>query len=135
MIGRRFFSSTALNLIKSTNINRPIPKPTAEIQDVNSFLTKIGRGCDEFAPLYENNWENLFKWKTPELKEKGVSAQQRRYILHNVERYYQGLKITEMKKGKKSFWGGERRRPETIAKWRAQERAKEHEEFMKQHKQ
>ncbi|AGO09937.1 AaceriAAL054Wp [[Ashbya] aceris (nom. inval.)] len=103
-------------------MNRPVPKPTSEVPDVSTFLTKIGRQCSEHAELYENKWENLFMWDGPKLKEKGVPVQQRRYILRQVERLRQGEPVREIREGKKSFFGGERKRKETVAKWRAQQR-------------
>lgn len=64
-------------------------------------------------------------WDSKVLKEKGVSVQQRRYILHQVEKLRKNEPIKEIKKGKKSFFGGERKRKENIAKWRAEQRSKE----------
>lgn len=99
-----------------------MPKPTSEIPDVSTFLAKIGRQCSEHAELYENKWENLFMWDGPKLKEKGVPVQQRRYILQQVERLRQGGPVREIREGKKSFFGGERKRKEKVAKWRAEQR-------------
>lgn len=84
-------------------------------------MAKIGRKCEEASEVYQNNWQNLFEWDSRTLKEKGVSVQQRKYILHQVEKLRKGEPIREIKKGEKSFFGGERKRKETIAKWRAQQ--------------
>lgn len=102
-----------------------MPNPSEQIADVNAFLGKIGRKCDEVSEVYENKWENLFKWDSKILKEKGVSVQQRKYILHQVEKIRKNEPLKEIKKGKKSFFGGERKRKEAIAKWRAQKRSLE----------
>lgn len=107
---------------------KTIPKPTDRIPDVNRFLTIIGRNCNELADTYENNWSNLFTWDSRVLKEKGVPVQQRRYILLQVEKFRQEGDVVEYKKGKKSFFGGERKRKERRAKWEAEQRQlrKEH---------
>lgn len=124
MLGRRLLSTSSPLLRVSATAHRVIPSPTSQIPDVTSFLTRIGRKCDEVAELYENNWDNLFLWDSRVLKEKGVSVQQRRYILHQVEKFRKNEPVVEIKKGKKSFFGGERNRKENIAKWRAEERSK-----------
>lgn len=125
MLCRRFISTTSPLLRVSRALDRVIPRPTDHIPDVTSFLTRIGRKCDEVAEIYENKWENLFLWDSRVLKEKGVSVQQRKYILHQVEKLRKNEPIVEIKKGKKSFFGGERKRKENIAKWRAEQRSKE----------
>lgn len=125
MLSRRLLSTSSPLLRTSATLHRVVPGPTSQIPDVTSFLTKIGRKCEEVADVYENKWENLFSWDSRILKEKGVSVQQRKYILHQVEKLRKGEDIVEIKKGKKSFFGGERKRKENIAKWKAEQRAKE----------
>ncbi|CAR27313.1 hypothetical protein ZYGR_0I05870 [Zygosaccharomyces rouxii] len=120
MFSRRLFTTSSL-LLRSQPAKR-IPSPTQEIPDVQTFLNRIGRKCDELTDTFENNWENLFTWSGQALKDKGVPVQQRRYILHQVERMRQNQPVVELKQGKKSFFGGERKRRETIAKWRAEQR-------------
>ncbi|CAI4039436.1 hypothetical protein SMKI_08G1020 [Saccharomyces mikatae IFO 1815] len=97
-----------------------IPKPNGQIPDVNTFLTKIGRNCNELKDAFENNWNNLFQWDSKMLKEKGVNIQQRKYILNQVQKYRNNEPICEIKLGKKSFFGGERKRKAFTAKWRAE---------------
>lgn len=120
MISRRLFT-TSRTLLRSQPAKR-IPSPTQEIPDVQTFLNKIGRKCGELTETFENNWENLFTWNGQALKDKGVSPQQRKYILHQIERMRQNQPVVELKQGKKSFFGGERNRRETVAKWRAEQR-------------
>ncbi|KAL3234959.1 Small ribosomal subunit protein mS41 [Nakaseomyces bracarensis] len=99
-----------------------VPSPSKDIPDVSTFLKAIGRECGELEETFENKWENLFKWDSRVMKEKGVSVQQRRYILQQVQKFRNGEDIKEIKKGKKSFFGGERNRKANIAKWRAEQK-------------
>ena len=69
---------------------------------------------------FENNWNNLFQWDSKILKEKGVNIQQRKYILKQVHNYRNNRPIHEIKLGKKSFFGGERKRKAFTAKWKAE---------------
>ncbi|KAH3899204.1 related to Protein FYV4, mitochondrial [Saccharomycodes ludwigii] len=119
-IFNKTFSSVSTKLASY----KPIPKPTKEIADIPTFLKKIGRGCQEFEPIYENKWENLFTFNTKVLKEKGVSIQQRKYIASQLERFRKSHTVNEIKLGKKSFFGSERHRAENIAKWRIEQRNK-----------
>lgn len=102
-----------------------VPKPTEKIPDVNKFLTTIGRNCSEVTEIYENNWENLFTWDTKTLKDKGVTVQQRKYILMQVNKFRNGEDIQELRLGKKSFFGGERKRATVKAKLEAEQRNKD----------
>ncbi|CAI4053112.1 hypothetical protein SUVZ_15G2110 [Saccharomyces uvarum] len=97
-----------------------IPKPNEQIPDVDTFLTKIGRNCNELKDTFENTWNNLFLWDSKALKEKGVNIQQRRYILNQTQKYRNNEPIREIKLGKKSFFGGERKRRAFTAKWKAE---------------
>ena len=97
-----------------------IPKPNEQIPDVDTFLAKIGRNCNELKDTFENNWNNLFLWDSKTLKEKGVNIQQRRYILNQIQKYRNNEPIREIKLGKKSFFGGERKRKAFTAKWKAE---------------
>lgn len=105
--------------VRSISIARSIPKPTNKVPDVETFLKVIGRDCVEFKDTYENKWDNLFSWDGPVLKEKGVPIQQRKYILSQVENFRVSgdQAIKEIKRGKKSFFGGERKRKAFKAKW------------------
>lgn len=122
MLSRRFFSVGTLLLHTTKASLRIVPRPNSTIPDVSTFLKTIGRKCDEVLDVYGNTWENLFAWDSKMLKEKGVSVQQRKYILYQVEKLRKGEEVTEIKKGKKSFFGSERHRKENIAKWRAEQR-------------
>lgn len=124
MLSRRFYTAGNQLLRASHAKLRITPKPSDQVPDVTTFLSKIGRKCEEVAEVYENNWNNLFLWDSKILKEKGVTVQQRRYILHQVEKLRKNEPIIEVKKGKKSFFGSERNRKETVAKWRAEQNSK-----------
>ncbi|SCV02847.1 LAMI_0H03466g1_1 [Lachancea mirantina] len=122
MFKRSFSSSLAfLQTSKTSFVNR-VPPVSSAIPDVNTFLKTIGRKCDEFSELYENQWESLFKWDSATLKRKGIPTQQRKYILSQVEKFRKQEPIKETKIGKKSYWGGERKRNEVTARLKAQER-------------
>lgn len=56
------------------------------------------------------------------MKEKGIPIQQRKYILRQVERLRKGEDVREIPEGKKSYFGGERKRKENTAKLRAEAR-------------
>ncbi|CAI4063639.1 mitochondrial 37S ribosomal protein mS41 SKDI_08G1020 [Saccharomyces kudriavzevii IFO 1802] len=115
LLGRSLASPKIAYRFKSA-----IPKSNEQIPDVDSFLTKIGRNCNELKDTFENNWNNLFQWDSKTLKEKGVNIQQRRYILNQVQKYRNNEPIHEIKLGKKSFFGGERKRKAFTAKWKAE---------------
>ena len=57
-----------------------IKPPTAEVPDVSSFLTKIGRSMDQHAEHFEN-WESLIGTDGKKLKALGIDTRDRRYIL------------------------------------------------------
>ncbi|SCU98182.1 LADA_0H11144g1_1 [Lachancea dasiensis] len=122
MTGRRLLSSCSVALKVNDALLRKVPKTSGQIPTVEAFLTRIGRKCEEHVELYENKWDNLFSWDSRTLKEKGMGPQQRKYILSQVERLRKSQPIQEIKEGKKSFLGGERKRKETVAKMRAEQR-------------
>lgn len=119
---RRFLSCspTLLRVIKTTV--RTVPAPTTEIPSVEAFLNRIGRKCGELNETFESKWENLFEWDSKIMKEKGIPIQQRKYILRQVERLRKGEDVREIPEGKKSYFGGERKRKENTAKLRAEAR-------------
>ncbi|CCC66717.1 hypothetical protein NCAS_0A01590 [Naumovozyma castellii] len=122
MIGRARLFSTTTRLLAVNK--RVVPPTTEKLPDVSAFLTRIGRECSELTETYENDWNNLFSWNGRILKEKGVPVAQRKYVLKQVENLRQGHeeRVRELKKGKKSFFGGERKRKANRAKWEAEQR-------------
>ncbi|KAN0035489.1 hypothetical protein ACTA71_004761 [Dictyostelium dimigraforme] len=56
---------------------------------VESFLKKIGRGCDQHVELFEK-WEDLMETNPRKLKDSQVPVQNRKWILHWVEQFKQG---------------------------------------------
>ncbi|CDR44971.1 CYFA0S16e00628g1_1 [Cyberlindnera fabianii] len=119
MFARRSTVSLIQRAFYST---KTVPAPTKEIPDVKTFLTKIGRKCEEHEDKF-TEWKELFEADGHFLKEKGIDVNQRRYILSQAEKFRQGEKIMEYKQGKKSFYGGERTRKERVARLEAQKRA------------
>ncbi|GME89767.1 unnamed protein product [Ambrosiozyma monospora] len=86
---------------------KPIPQPTKEVPDVNTFLAKIGRDMTEHADLFENNWEKLFTISSKKLRDSGVDCQARKYILYWRDQFSKGQPLkTYHKLVKKN--GGER---------------------------
>ncbi|KAI8140083.1 IGR protein motif-domain-containing protein [Fennellomyces sp. T-0311] len=70
-----------------------VPQPRGNVKDVNDFLTKIGRGCDEFAGKFET-WESLFTTNSRTLRNDfGIPTKQRKYILAWRELYKQGQEL------------------------------------------
>ncbi|AOW06308.1 protein FYV4, mitochondrial [Yarrowia lipolytica] len=72
------------------------------------FLKKIGRDTVKLAEKFET-WDELKNSTSSDLKEKGIEARDRRYIMTQLYRYKNGEKIREIPRGKKT-WGGERKR-------------------------
>ncbi|SMN18449.1 similar to Saccharomyces cerevisiae YHR059W FYV4 Protein of unknown function, required for survival upon exposure to K1 killer toxin [Maudiozyma saulgeensis] len=125
IVTRNGASVRALHSLRTQTIPHSIPKPTEQIPDASTFLNVIGRNCSEFADAYENQWDNLFKWDSRVMKEKGIPTQQRKYILFQLEKFRDKQEIVAIDKGKKSFFGGERTRKEKKAKWLAEQRQNE----------
>lgn len=53
------------------------------------------------------------------MKEKGIDVQARRYLLNQLQKFRDGERILEVKKGKKSYYGSEYKRKEIKAKMHA----------------
>lgn len=98
-----------------------VPKPTAAVPDVQTFLTKIGRNTVEHVEHFPT-WSSLFTTKSVKLKELGIDVAQRRYILKQIEKFRQGEELQHFKLGKKSYFGGERKRNERLGRLRAEAR-------------
>lgn len=138
-------SSQQLNIIPATTTptdngssprrRKAVPPPTAEIPDVTTFLTKIGRGTlESVGPSFaasesSSSWQDLMTLSSYELKQKGIETRTRRYILSWREKFTKGEPVVENKRGKKS-WGGERRRKANKAEFVAMKYRKEHRERM-----
>ncbi|CAM9018821.1 unnamed protein product [Wickerhamomyces anomalus] len=116
IIQRACYATKAAN---PNNINYPLP--TSEIPNAEAFLQKIGRNCIEHKEHFPN-WHLLFNTTSRQMKEKGIDAQTRKYLLSQLEKYRNGEKILEIKKGKKSYFGSEYKRKETVARMHAAER-------------
>jgi hypothetical protein len=54
------------------------------IGDVKEFLTKIGRGCEEYASKF-SSFEELMSVKREQLVELGVDVKRRKYILKWID--------------------------------------------------
>lgn len=115
---RRLLPQTLTRALYST---KAFPQPTPQVPDVKAFLTAIGRNCIEHEAHFPE-WESLFQSSGRDLKEKGIDVQKRRYILRQVEALRQCNEVVETKPGKKSYYGGERKRKERVAKLEAVKR-------------
>ncbi|KYQ91304.1 hypothetical protein DLAC_08250 [Tieghemostelium lacteum] len=56
---------------------------------VETFLKKIGRGCDKHVELFPQ-WEDLMAAEPKKLKKANVPVRERKWILHWVEEWKQG---------------------------------------------
>ncbi|ODV82742.1 hypothetical protein CANARDRAFT_204647 [[Candida] arabinofermentans NRRL YB-2248] len=101
-ISKRQFSSSLITLIK-----QPIPQPTTDAPDVNTFLQKIGHNTTEYADTFENDWDKFFKMSSTQMKDKGIDVPARKYILEWQERFRKGIELAPLKISKKKN-GGER---------------------------
>lgn len=118
-----FARSIRPSLIRLYSTSPRVPKPTQDIPDVKTFLTKIGRGLIEYEEQFPT-WESLFKISSRELKENGIDVTSRRYLLNQIQKLRVGEeKIKEHQLGKKSYYGGERNRRERLARLSAEARA------------
>lgn len=81
------------------------------------FLNKIGRQTIKLADKFET-WEELKNSTSSQLKEKGIEARERRYIMDQLYRYKNGEEVKEIPRGRKS-WGGDRKRKLVQALFRA----------------
>ncbi|KAI8388518.1 IGR protein motif-domain-containing protein [Radiomyces spectabilis] len=80
----------ARRLHTATGRTAVVPEPRGKIQDAESFLKSIGRGCDEYASKFES-WEQLFTTDSRTMKnDMGISTKQRKYLLAWLEQYRQG---------------------------------------------
>lgn len=80
----------------------------ATFESTEDFLNKIGRDTIKLAEKFET-WDELKNSTSGELKEKGIEARERRYIMKQLYRYKTGEDVREIPRGKKT-WGGERKR-------------------------
>lgn len=104
----------------------PVPHPNDNVPDVETFLKKIGRQCEQHASKFES-WEQLFNARSEELKDLGIEpARTRRYIVRWRETFRRtegAVELYEQKQGRK-IDGGERRRKHVRAKRYQEERKK-----------
>ncbi|KAI8074546.1 IGR protein motif-domain-containing protein [Gongronella butleri] len=81
-----------------------VPPPRGDIKDVNDFLTKIGRGCNEFSDKFES-WDALFTSNSEVMRaELGIPTKHRKYILGWVEKYKQGSDLHAIGTSQKKKW-------------------------------
>ncbi|TID21042.1 hypothetical protein CANINC_003537 [Pichia inconspicua] len=113
----RLFSSTCSLLRASTS---SIPKPTDQIPDVQTFLTKIGRNTVEYQSAFPT-WDSLFTATSKDLKSAGVDVPARRYILHQVEKFKRSNDVQPTSKSVKKN-GGERKFNQYLAQKRILDR-------------
>lgn len=121
MFSRRLLLSSQCVARACYSTKSAVPHPTDKIPDVKAFLTTIGRNCIEHEEHFPD-WESLFHTSGRDLKDKGIDVQQRRYILRQVEKLRQGEEVKATQVGKKSFYGGERKRKERVARLAAEKR-------------
>ncbi|KAL7752733.1 hypothetical protein RI367_001735 [Sorochytrium milnesiophthora] len=75
---------------------RALPEPKGKVTDVASFLAQIGRKSGDLADKFKS-WEHLFTARSRELRELGLTPQQRKYVLFWTEKYRQGVQPRHVK--------------------------------------
>ncbi|KAI9136774.1 IGR protein motif-domain-containing protein [Paraphysoderma sedebokerense] len=80
----------------STLKSKTVPPKRGNIQDTKSFLESIGRKSSSAADKFKD-WDHLFTASTSQMKELGLTPQQRKYILRWTEKYRHGWNLTEVK--------------------------------------
>ncbi|CAN6639781.1 small ribosomal subunit protein mS41 [Trichomonascus vanleenenianus] len=121
----RLFSTSCISRGKVIENYSKVPEPTKEVPDVQTFLTKIGRDSIQHEKHFES-WEELMTKPSSALKEAGVEARERRYILQWRERFKQGIPLMDHKRGGKK-WGGERNAKANKAVFYGRQRSEERE--------
>lgn len=116
-----FGSKSAARLVST----RASMKPTSEVPDVETFLTKIGRNMVQHKEQFES-WDSLVQATSTELKNKGIDTRDRRYLLGWLEKFSRNVPLEEIRRGKK-LWGGERKRKAQRAAFYGRKRAEEKE--------
>ncbi|KAJ3114638.1 hypothetical protein HDU96_001837 [Phlyctochytrium bullatum] len=66
-----------------------VPKPRGKFQDPASFLTAIGRKCEDYAAKF-TSWDHLFTATTDEMGTLGIPTKARKYIAGWREWYKRG---------------------------------------------
>lgn len=86
-----FKTATVINPEFPPRRKRPVPEPTTDIPDVQTFLNKIGRDTAQYGEsIYENDWNKLFSYNGKQLKKLNVPIPARKYILRHVEYFRLG---------------------------------------------
>lgn len=88
LVGLKLCARSSLPYIK------PVPKPTARIPDVDTFLREIGRGCSAYSSKF-SSWSDLFQATGKQLKERGMPVVVRKYILKWTEYFRLGKEPVE----------------------------------------
>lgn len=99
------------------------------VNDLETFFKLIGRGCIEHLDTFENDLNKFLGTSSKEMKNMGIDATTRRYMLRWIHKFQNDLEpLREHKKGKKKN-GGERKAKTVIAKRKALERLEEKQKF------
>lgn len=107
------FSTARICLSRSSTV----PKERADVPDVKAFLERIGRDSIEHLEAFENDWSTFWNTDSKQMKEKGLDASARRYILSWREKYMKGQPLETIKQGVKKN-GGERKQRAVLAQKR-----------------
>ncbi|KDN51422.1 hypothetical protein K437DRAFT_254834 [Tilletiaria anomala UBC 951] len=93
---RNFASTSAAGAATIARV-KPIPQPRDGIDTPSAFLAAISRAPrrdlasdSNIATALGEDWSEMFKLRGDDLKKKGVSVAERRYLLWALERFRQG---------------------------------------------
>ncbi|KAK6881137.1 Small ribosomal subunit protein mS41 [Candida tropicalis] len=125
-------SISTIQFFSTSSINHRVNTSTAtkeNVQDLETFLTLIGRNCIEFKDSFENDLNKFLETSSEEMKEMGIDTKTRRYLLRWRHKFVNDLEPLRVHKQGKKKNGGERNSKTVIAKRKALERLEEKERF------
>ncbi|KXN73374.1 hypothetical protein CONCODRAFT_77416 [Conidiobolus coronatus NRRL 28638] len=77
-----------------------VPFPTDACPDHATFLKTLGKEAEKSVDKFEG-WNDLFKCKSSDMKEKGLTSKQRKLILDKAHKFVLGFEPTHKKKHKR----------------------------------
>lgn len=121
---RNFMASTVMLKINTST------RTKENVNDLNTFLTLIGRNCIEHLDTFEGDLNKFLASSGKDMKNLGIDVSTRRYMLRWINKFQNNLEpLREHKKGKKKN-GGERKAKTVKAKRKALRRLEEKEKFL-----
>ncbi|RCK60807.1 Protein FYV4, mitochondrial [Candida viswanathii] len=107
----------------------PVPGTKETVHDLETFMRLIGRRCVELTEEFDNDLETFLRMSSAEMKEKGIDARTRRYLINWRYKFVHGLEpLRTYSRGRKKN-GGERKERRVLALRRAMVRLEEKEKW------